>query len=114
MCSRHTLTCYIACSRRNTWLKIDRGPAETAQVFGSSVRGQVASFVTDGYRGAARMHPPSASCGRLGTRIVVHGGGGGGGPGGALTQKLPAGARHGVKNWTQRDLFAEKMEVKKI
>ena len=28
---------------------------------------------------------------------------------GALTQKLPAGAWHQVKNWTQRDLHAGKI-----
>ena len=33
--------------------------------------------------------------------------------GGALTQKVPVGAWHGLKNWTQWDLFAEKMGVKK-
>ncbi len=34
--------------------------------------------------------------------------------GGALTRKLPAVARPGVKNWTQWDLFAVKLGVKKI
>ncbi len=34
-------------------------------------------------------------------------------PGGALTPKLPAGARHRVKNWTQRDLLGRKIGSQK-